>query len=326
MTAADPAGLSQRFNEDGNAAVDPLSAEGIERVLETIRWGASLGDRMRIGAYYTLRIATRSLRRDRDLVSGMYPKYWLGDVTVNSPIGRFICRSRTIDFDIVNPNYEAAEVAAFQRRLTRDATTPVVCFDVGAHIGKFSILAARTLGDRGRVYSFEPEPSNYASLLRNIRLNELSNVTAFNVACGGRDSAGSLSRSVTNIGAHTLVAREGAEQIPVQVRSLDSVAREENIPRVDVIKLDVEYLEAEVLAGARTVLESSPDVAVFFEETDSSGNAGSVRFLRGIGFEVSRLAKNTYAAARPNPRRSAAEGPPEEDRPNGKSLLPGTQG
>src|SRR4030042_7144688 len=47
-----------------------------------------------------------------------------------------------------------------------------VVLDMGANIGYFTILAARLVGKKGKVYSFEPEPRNYSYLKKNIELNK----------------------------------------------------------------------------------------------------------------------------------------------------------
>ena len=291
-------GSADRFNEIGSAAVEPLSVDGIRRVLETIGWGFRFSDKLKIALYYGLRGISGTLRRDHDLVGRMYPKYWIGDVMVRSPIGQFACRARTIDFDITNPNYEAIEVEHFRDRLTQTKGKNVVCLDIGAHIGKFSVYAGRLLQYRGKVFAFEPEVGSFAALERNISLNQLGNVMAFNIACGSVDGKGFLSRSTTNIGAHTLREVPGAERIPVIVRTLDQFLPEQGVDRVDVIKLDVEYKEADVLRGARQTLEANPEVPAFFEETRDSGTADSVLFLQSLGFSVSRLAGNIWMAER----------------------------
>lgn len=271
-------------------------AQSLGRVRETVMWGAKPSDRVKIGLYYALRFLTGVARPDHDFYTGMYPKYWIGDVTVTTPIGSFVCRAHTIDFDIVNPNFEFLEVDAF-RNLLEGANGPeVVCLDVGAHIGKFSLLAARLLADRGTVLAFEPEPSNYHSLLRNISLNGLTNVRCFPIALGRADGTALLSRSTTNIGAHTLLTRPGAETVPVQVRAIDSLVAELGIGRVDVLKLDVEYTEAEVLQGAVQTLKSNPEITVLFEETASPESATSIRLLRSLGFNVNSLGVNVYEA------------------------------
>ncbi len=284
---AEPRPLSPRYNEFGNAAVEPLSIDAIRRVAQTIRWGSRASDKTRIAGYYFLRVLSGLLFPGHDMTHGMYPKYWIGDVRINTPIGSFIWRSRTIDFDIVNPHYEAVEVDAFKESLVRGAGSFRVFVDVGAHIGKFSILAGTVLGDKGRILAIEPEPSNFAALESNIRLNRLENVEALNVACGDQDEVRSLSQSRTNIGAHTLDLRPGATLIPVQVRTLDALLPERGVDHVDVLKLDVEYWEARVLMGARATLEANRGGGRLLRRDTRSGHSrklpGSApaRFRRG---------------------------------------------
>ena len=60
-------------------------------------------------------------------------------------------------------------------------------FDVGAHIGLFSIFCA-LIHNRVKIYAFEPFPSNYNLLLYNLRLNNLLNrVTAQKLALSDKD-------------------------------------------------------------------------------------------------------------------------------------------
>ncbi len=107
-----------------------------------------------------------------------------------------------------------------------------------------------------------------------------------------------LSLSTTNIGAHTLAERPGTERIPVRVRSLDSFMSEHGVERLDILKLDVEYREAEVLRGARKTLERSAGLTVLFEETASLDAAESVRILRSIGYRVEKVGQNICVAQR----------------------------
>ena len=54
--------------------------------------------------------------------------------------------------------------------------------DLGANIGYFSLLAARIVRERGRVFAFEPEPKNYSYLVKNIKLNNYDNIEALQKA------------------------------------------------------------------------------------------------------------------------------------------------
>ena len=65
-----------------------------------------------------------------------------------------------------------------------------------------------------------------------------------------------------------------------------------------MIKLDVEYAEAGVLAGAQRTLGANLDLGVFFEETNVSPEAPSKGILRDHRFSVRRLARNVYVAGR----------------------------
>ena len=170
------------FDAMGSDVVAPFSRAGLRRARETIGWGHGPFDKARIATYYALRVLSGLLSRDHDVIRGMYPQYWIGDVRADTPIGAFLCRARTIDFDIVNPHYEAIEVREISERLAWPGRREVIFLDVGAHIGKFTILAARLLRGRGQVLAFEPEPENFRMLRANVELNRVENVRLFPVA------------------------------------------------------------------------------------------------------------------------------------------------
>jgi hypothetical protein len=63
----------------------------------------------------------------------------------------------------------------------------MVVVDVGAHIGYYTLIAAKLVGTKGKVYAFEPEPSNYRLLVRNIYENRYENVVAIPKAVASRE-------------------------------------------------------------------------------------------------------------------------------------------
>ncbi len=64
----------------------------------------------------------------------------------------------------------------------------LIIYDIGAHVGGFTMFFAARSAPRGKVYSFEPAPQNYERLLANLRTNRLHNVRAFQVGIGGGSS------------------------------------------------------------------------------------------------------------------------------------------
>ena len=131
-----------------------------------------------------------------------------------------------------------------------------VAIDVGAFRGETTVRFARSVGARGRVYSLEPEPSNHARLCA--ATSDLFNVAP--IAFGAWDDTRVLSFQGGRGGASRL-SSEGEIRVPVT--SIDQLVRRYRIPRVDLIKLDVEGAEKRVLEGARqTIRRHRPKLQV----------------------------------------------------------------
>ena len=68
-------------------------------------------------------------------------------------------------------------------RFAEQALEPGALFvDIGAHFGLFTLHAARLVGVKGRVISFEPNPEMYASLSRSAQLSTAGTITCADVA------------------------------------------------------------------------------------------------------------------------------------------------
>ncbi|MEM3830324.1 MAG: FkbM family methyltransferase, partial [Conexivisphaerales archaeon] len=79
-----------------------------------------------------------------------------------------------------------------------------VFVDVGVNSGYYSLLASSIVGDTGRVYAFEPHPQTFKRFVRNLKLNEISNVEAFSVALSSYDGAGILNVSKSSNGLNSM--------------------------------------------------------------------------------------------------------------------------
>lgn len=135
-----------------------------------------------------------------------------------------------------------------------------VVLDIGAHIGSFTLKAARLVGNRGAVYAFEPHPGSFGILKKNIELNGYDNVYSINTALSDSEGMALLSVSEGSI-AHSIVFRRSPESLNISTRTIDSVVEELNID-VSAIKIDAEGAELKVLAGGVTTLQTRPRVAV----------------------------------------------------------------
>ena len=160
-------------------------------------------------------------------------------------------------------------ITAVMRRLLAKGD---VFVDVGAHIGYHTLLASRLVGETGHVYAFEPSPARHGELVENIARNALSNVTTFELAAGATESVATLFEAPrTNTSASTMVSRAardssaGDERRDVRVAPVQDCIAEEDIPRVRVVKVDVEGFEIEVLRGLGRILARGSQLALVVE-------------------------------------------------------------
>ena len=157
--------------------------------------------------------------------------------------------------------------------------------DVGAHVGAFALGAAKK-ASRGRVVAFEPHPGNFQLLLRNIKLNRLTNVVPIKACCGSVSGKAGLSIGPWSA-THALTTKtDSSGVIEVTVRTLDEVVNELKLPYVSVIKIDAEGSELEVLKGAQLILtRHSPKLSIAAYHTPSEAHEIS-KFLSSMGFMV----------------------------------------
>jgi FkbM family methyltransferase len=185
----------------------------------------------------------------------------------------------------VNGNYEAFEQSLFVGCVRSGDTV----LDIGAHIGLYTLQAARAAGPQGRVFAFEPSVENFALLVRNIEGNGYENVHAERVAVSDREGHAELSLSAANTGDHSLVTvgTAGRRTERVQTVAVDGISE---LSTIDVVKLDVQGAEPSVIAGARLTLDANEDVLMFMELSpghlqDWGGTQQFVMDLSQAGFE-----------------------------------------
>ena len=137
-----------------------------------------------------------------------------------------------------------------------------VLLDVGANFGIYALVCAKRTGASGRVYAFEPGAEALHALRVNCALNPDLNVEV--LPMGLSDSIRS-SRLFHTGGPTTfnLSANGAATGEPVELTTLDAWIVGAGVPRVAVIKIDVEGHEPAVFAGGRNTLLSTRPLVMF---------------------------------------------------------------
>lgn len=138
-------------------------------------------------------------------------------------------------------------------------------YDIGANVGWFSLLAARTVGSRGRVVAFEPSLANASLLERNATVNGFDNISVIPAAVGDRDGWASFSNASSLKGK---LQDAGEAQVPIL--SLDAWLTETGEKPPEVLKVDVEGAEAAVLRGMRQTLHThKPALIIELHDTNT---------------------------------------------------------
>jgi len=154
------------------------------------------------------------------------------------------------------------------RQLVLASPPDPVVLDVGANIGVASVVMARAAGPGGTVHAFEAQPAMFHMLAGNIALNSLDNVRCHMLAIGASAGTARLPRlNYREFGGFGSVELNRETQSDAWQQAVDGVFDEiemnsidaMELTRVDVMKIDVEGMEADVLAGAReTLLRHKP--------------------------------------------------------------------
>lgn len=169
-----------------------------------------------------------------------------------------------------------------------------VVIDVGAHIGLYTLRAARDVGATGKVIAVEPDPQSFLILKDNIAINHLTNVIAVNAALS--DTAGQktfYAATDPSLSGFELQAEARTREVKtVRTLTLDELLQNCGISHADWLKIDVEGAELKVLQGGKSFLEKTSNLRVIIE----SSNSQAISYLKKFGFQTKYLGEIYYLA------------------------------
>ena len=171
--------------------------------------------------------------------------------------------------------------------------------DVGASIGYYTLTFARLVGEKGKVYAFEPAPDIFALLEKNVKENGYKNVILNNKAVSDKTGKARLYLCDYNNMAHTLSrTREGAGSVEVETVRLDDYFRDRG-GKIDFVKIDVEGAECAAVRGMEQVLRASRSIKLATEYhpkwLTSFGSSGKeyLELISSLGFGISDINEET---------------------------------
>jgi FkbM family methyltransferase len=164
-----------------------------------------------------------------------------------------------------------------------------IVFDIGANIGQYAIPISEIIGSEGKIYSFEPDPKNFAFLQFNASINHCDNLTCFNHGVGDEDkelvfyrdtiTGGRMGSFIkNNVGDNF----QGFETIQ-KIKKLDTLITIYGEP--DFIKIDVEGYEYEVLLGLSSDLKNT----IWLVEVRQSTKEAVFNYFDNRGYECRHI-------------------------------------
>ncbi len=127
-----------------------------------------------------------------------------------------------------------------------------VFVDLGAHIGAFTLVASRAVGENGQVVSLEPRLQSYHRLCQHLELNSITNVLALNVAASDKEETCTMGLAQEGqAGTNTLLLHHLNPQefsgTSVKCYPLANILHRYNITSIRGAKIDIEGYEYRVL-------------------------------------------------------------------------------
>jgi FkbM family methyltransferase len=167
-----------------------------------------------------------------------------------------------------------------------------VVYDIGAHVGFYTLLASVLVGKNGKVYAFEPNPRNLNYLKKHLSINKVTNVEV--VECAVSDKDGQCSFDIDK--RHDLGHISETGSFIVKTHSLDSLVFSNQILPPDFIKIDVEGAEFQVLNGARRILKEFAPVLIMDIHSEEIGKK-CIELLTSFDYSFYPIEKKSLKGA-----------------------------
>lgn len=203
------------------------------------------------------------LKGEKWIISSGYSQYWMG----------------TYESDI-------AEI------FVKFAKKSNIVYDIGAHIGYYTLLASNFIDHSGKIFAFEPLPGNIQILKKHVEINNRSNVVIIEKAVSLKTGEAAFTNCENNV-ANTICENSPmfkfGKSIEVKTTALDDLLLTGFLSPPQLIKMDIEGAEFDALRGAEVLLRKHHPT--IFLSTHNCQNPGVHKkccdFMVKLGYSLS---------------------------------------
>ncbi len=140
-----------------------------------------------------------------------------------------------------------------------------IVLDIGANIGFTSEIFSAQTGAKGKIYSFEPDATNFKYLNELVAKNKLLNIVPVNKAVSDQTGILKFYTSPTlNVDHRAYQVDEYSSVTEIACISVDDFVRENNI-YPNFIKIDIQGYEYQAFLGMKNTIQSNNDLIIFTE-------------------------------------------------------------
>ncbi|HEX5413932.1 MAG TPA: FkbM family methyltransferase [Terriglobia bacterium] len=216
-------------------------------------------------------VLVERLRRPRRIGAGK-------QTVVNFDIS-FYCDNHTVSM-----YYEIFGATAYSFFPTFVPQDGDIVVDIGANQGIFTCYAAKR-APRGWVYAVEPDVENLSRLKAHLELNRISNVTVIPKCVGDRASKACFRKGDSSGTGYVVdVGEQGPGFTEVDQITLEEMMTTYQLPKIDLLKIDVEGFEAKVLSGADGRLASIRRIVLEYHSPMLANEVAGI--LKDKGFRL----------------------------------------
>lgn len=150
--------------------------------------------------------------------------------------------------------------------------------EAGANHGSETVILGKLVGETGHVFAFEPVPRLMNHLKLNLAINNLDKtVCPVQLAIGEKDETVIFHLPAADAANQGMPSKyefsTAGARLEVPQKSLDNWLTENDIRRVDFIKMDIQGAEIDLLRGAKNCLQTMRPVLYLEADDVQSGNS-----------------------------------------------------
>src|SRR3990167_1916537 len=121
--------------------------------------------------------------------------------------------------------YEEYETELIQKEIQKGD----VVLDIGANIGYYTLIFAKLVGENGKVFAFEPDPTNFDLLKQNVENNGYKNVVLDRKSVSDKNGRLKLFLSEDNLADHRIYdSKDGRRFVEIESVKLDDYFKDYN--------------------------------------------------------------------------------------------------